>query len=119
MHNYGGNAGTPDGGSCAGGSGCDTEKFVADVNAVSLCGHNDWRMPTLPELHNLVDRGIASPGPTIDTSYFPNTPGEHYWSASPSAVNTANTWHVNFDSGDGGQASRAASLHVRLVRTGP
>lgn len=36
-----GNADTANGGTCKDAGRCDTEKFVADVNAASLCGHND------------------------------------------------------------------------------
>ncbi|MDO4723474.1 MAG: DUF1566 domain-containing protein, partial [Comamonadaceae bacterium] len=60
------------GGVCLTDGRCDTEKFVADVNAAGLCGKNDWRVPTIKELYNLVDRGRESPA--IHPSFFPNTP---------------------------------------------
>src|ERR1035437_4162283 len=46
----GGVAGTANGGVCSGGSGCDTEKFVSDVNTAGLCAIHNWRMPTQREL---------------------------------------------------------------------
>src|SRR5665647_969524 len=74
---YQGGVGVPNGGSCSGGSGCDTTKFVADVNAAGLCGVNDWRMPTAKEIEGLVDYGInlnVNPAvPAIYPTYFSDT----------------------------------------------
>lgn len=89
----GGYAGTADGGdSCYNSSRCDTEKFVADVNARGLCGYSDWRLPSIRELETLVKltyQEPSAPGPNIDTYYFPNTYanyGMFYWSATPDSV---------------------------------
>jgi hypothetical protein len=124
VHNYGGNAGTASGGSCETVGHCDTEKFVADVNIATLCNHNDWRMPTLQELYNLADWGIAWPGPTIDATYFPNTLSvpstlaQYFWSGSPIARYSDNACVVGFGSGDGGWTFRNVAMQVRLVRAG-
>ena len=77
----GGDAGTQDSGTCKG-SQCDTYAFTNAVNAKSLCGKNNWRMPTVGEL-----KGLLATTPTvnqplnvilyIDANYFPNT---RYWS---------------------------------------
>ena len=78
----GGDAGTQNGGSCSGGISCDTESYVATVNAAGLCGYHDWRLPTAVELQGLVDYSIGYPGPTIDTNFFPDTQQNVYWSSS-------------------------------------
>lgn len=118
VHNYGGNPGTDSGGACLVAGRCDTEKFTGDVNAANLCGHNDWRMPTRHELYNLADRGIAVPGPTIDATYFPNTPAWLFWSGSPVAGYEYNAWFVNFYHGSAYWIGRGGAHHVRLVRAG-
>lgn len=118
VHNYGGNPGTASGGSCETAGRCDTEKFVADVNAANLCGHNDWRMPTVDELLTIADLGIASPGPTIDPTYFPNTPAWYFWSGSPFAGYSDDAWVVNFSNGFDGADFRGNAGRVRLVRAG-
>ena len=119
--NDGGNAGTTNGGACVDIFNCDTEKYVAAVNAVNvagLCGFADWRLPKVGELYSIVDQSIATPGPTIDAAYFPNTKGNGYWSASPYAGNATVAWHVFFSSGDGLTSSKPAIYYVRLVRGG-
>ncbi len=118
VHNYGGNPGTASGGICETAGRCDTEKFAADVNAATLCNHNDWRMPTFQELYNLADRGITYPGPTIDATYFPYTMANYFWSGSPHAGYSDHAWLVYFGNGSGGWLLRSDPDPVRLVRAG-
>ncbi|MGI9211672.1 MAG: DUF1566 domain-containing protein [Methylococcaceae bacterium] len=96
----------------------NTSNFVQAVNAAGLCGSSDWRLPTADELHSLVDYGIPSPGPTIDSDYFPNTVQGWFWSSSPYAGNSSGAWVVNFDVGYVGYSYRDVTIAVRLVRGG-
>ena len=96
----------------------DTGGFVKAVNAAGLCGASDWRLPTADELQTLVDYGIASPGPTLDTDYFPNTVQGWFWSSSPYVGFTFNAWFVSFGYGSVDYSSRGGSVAVRLVRGG-
>ena len=123
----GGDAGTSAGGICANAQRCDTEKYVVDINAAGICGFNDWRLPTRGQLNSLLDYSIASPGPTLDTGFFPNTAGSGlYWSASPSAITIQNpspsviaiqnAWYVNFSNSKVNIFGKNQQLGVRLVR---
>ena len=115
----GGTAGTANGGTCSGGSGCDTEKFVADVNAAALCGYSDWRMPTANELHSLVDYSLSGTGPaTIDATYFPNTQANWYWRGDNDVAVRGYAWGVNFKSGYTINVDKANKYYIRLVRSG-
>jgi hypothetical protein len=120
VHNYGGSSGAASGGSCQTAGRCDTEKFVADVNAAGLCGHNDWRMPSFQELNNLVDRGRSNPA--IDPTFFPNTPAFDFWSGSPYAGllsgSSEISWNTDFSTGYGHGNYRSFARQVRLVRAG-
>lgn len=95
---------------------CDTEKFVQDVNAQGLCGHADWRLPSLPELYNLADRGRSNPA--IDPVYFPNTQAWFFWSGSPIAGFPDRAWGVYFYYGNDNWGYRSGANRVRLVRGG-
>ena len=97
-----------------GGQLCNTHAYTQVVNAQGLCGANDWRMPTVKELENIVDFGRY---PAIDADYFPNALGQFFWSSSPYAYNSGNAWGVYFSLGVAQTSmARAASARVRLVR---
>ncbi|MDP3695903.1 MAG: DUF1566 domain-containing protein [Desulfocapsaceae bacterium] len=99
---------------------CNTEAYVARVNAAGWCGKSDWRMPTLKELEGIVFFGTS---PTIDLYYFPNTPASSLvWSGTPlaqllpSGPNVA--WGVDFNDGSSDGGFRSDYGRVRLVRGG-
>ncbi|MEI7796166.1 MAG: DUF1566 domain-containing protein [Methylococcaceae bacterium] len=93
----GGYAGAQNGGSCRG-SDCDTSAYIKAVNAQTLCGKNDWRLPTNEELKGLVycadgesklfdavKGGYicnSAASPSIDSIYFPNTLSDWFWSST-------------------------------------
>ncbi len=112
--NTGGSAGTAIGGVCTGGSGCDTEKYVVDVNATNLCGANDWRLPTIAEFSNIASRDRINPA--IDTDYFPNTMNGRHWASSPYASDNNYAWFVDFNDGGESVSSKNLKSRVRLVR---
>ncbi len=127
----GGNAGytdfsTPN---CSTKNNCNTYAFTNAVNALGLCGKNDWRMPTKDELMKLVvcsdgnyqtDGSCTNPysvaRPTINSTYFPNTWMIEYWTSSPYAGNSSNAWGVGFYGGDSGYLRKVNPHFVRLVR---
>jgi hypothetical protein len=111
----GGAVGTESGGICATVGRCDTEKFMADVNELGLCGSNDWRIPTQKELEGIADLGRVRPA--IDPTYFPNTQYVNFWTSLPAPNQTTYARIVDFASGRAGVHSRNGKDAVRLVRT--
>jgi len=113
----GGSAGYADyGNNCFNTARCDTDKFVADVNAQGLCGASDWRLPNRFELESLTSNDRYNPA--IDTAFFPNTPSNWFWSSSPDAYGAYGAWSVGFDGGYVGGYFKYGAGYVRLVRGG-
>jgi len=77
-----------------------------------------WRLPNVKELSSIVDRNRSAP--RIDSTAFPATPGEWYWSASPiTRFDLTNfSWSVNFIDGSVGTLNRTSTGFMRLVRAG-
>ena len=89
--------------------------YVKSVNASSLCGFTDWRLPTSDELQGIVKMGTS---PAIDGAWFPNTQAVPYWSSVADYDNCC-AWFVNFYDGVADIDDRGAYrgiFRVRLVR---
>ncbi len=114
----GGSSGVINGGKCVNATDCDTEKYVAAVNAAGLCGYTDWYLPDRESLISIVNYSLDSFGQSIDTGYFPNTSSSYYWSASPYAGIASNVWLVFFYAGNDYVSRKSTSNYVRLVRVG-
>lgn len=69
--------------------------------ALSYCenldyaGYSDWRLPNKNELLSLVNYEKSSG----TYSYFPDMPGNYFWSASTESDNTDRAWFVFFYNG--------------------
>lgn len=85
----------------------------------SFAGHDDWRLPNIKELGDLVERSCV--GPAINLTYFPSTPSAVYWS------NTIDAYKVNDKGGiegllvdftDGSEFLTDVNKHrlIRMVR---
>lgn len=99
-----------------------TPECVTHADAVKTCaeldlaGHVDWRLPTVEELFLLADRSRKEPA--IDTTAFPDTQSDWYWTSTISAWSSDYAWIVHFRYGSASAASRGLSLGlVRAVRS--
>lgn len=99
---------------------CNTQAYVARVNASGLCGATNWRMPGKKELLGLVNYNSSGPGPTVDAVYFPRTKSASYWSSSPFASPSPEiAWAINFDTGISANSGSHNGFSIRLVRNEP
>ncbi len=97
---------------------CNTQNYVAAVNAIALCGASDWRLPTQRELLSIVNSGAS---PAVDSSYFPNTLGtstDIYWTSSTRADLPLTVWAVFFERGRLISVDKLRTQSVILVRGG-
>ena len=112
----GGDPGVQNGGICTGGVSCDTDAYVAAVNAAHLCGQTGWRLPTVEELRSIVDYGRY--GPAFDWQvYFANTPAaSSSWTAWPDAADARYARAISHNYGDDSRLLKSTGQFVRLVR---
>gem|GEM_PF-2265499 len=99
------------------------QRAIDSCEYLTLGGHTDWRLPEIYELETLVDYSIAHPGPTIDTSYFPETVPHKYWSSTTHAHSEYRAWYIYFYDGSdyGGfdyHDSKSIYRDFRCVRSG-
>ncbi|RRD38924.1 DUF1566 domain-containing protein [Comamonadaceae bacterium OH3737_COT-264] len=100
-----------DGSACTG----TVSEMTHEAALAHAKGQAGWRLPNVKELSSLLDRGCSAPA--IDATVFPNTPGNWYWTATPSAGDPANAWDVYFGNGYVNNYHRHYDVGaVRLVR---
>jgi hypothetical protein len=73
-----------------------------------------WRLPTIKELQTIVDESQTNP--SIDTTAFPSTPAQSFWSSSPLAGSSSNAWLVDFSFGYTNNNDVSSASLVRCVR---
>lgn len=93
---------------------------AAEANG-SYAGYDNWRLPNIKELQDLVERSCV--GPAIDLAYFPSTPSAVYWSntmdfrdVNPDGVDAIKGLLVDFT--DGTEFLTDVNKHrlIRMVR---
>ena len=62
------------------GRSCNTEAYIAAVNASALCGYRDWRLPTYTELAAIAGRTSSTATPSAELPFADIEEG-WYWTA--------------------------------------
>ncbi len=105
---------------CTGSASTHTWKTALEqaqsANGVSLLGQTDWRLPNVRELKSLAETACYSPA--INSSLFPSTVSNWYWTSSPYAADAYDAWFVHFEVGYESANVKNSNHYVRLVRGG-
>ena len=81
----------------------DIFQYMAAVNALSVSGHSDWKVPTRAQLIGLCN--LEAPTAVPDVTYFPWWPDGYLWSSTTAPTDGANAFVVSFwDGGSWGSA---------------
>jgi len=91
------------------------QSAITHCEALSLGGHEDWRLPNIKELTSLVDD--TKYGPSIN-DIFESKVSSFYWSSTTNADNSANAWYVLFRRGGRHHSTKDYGYYVRCVRAG-
>ena len=75
---------------------------ISYCTGLSLAGKN-WRLPNVNELKSIADYSLAT-SPAINTTIFPATVVNFYWSSTSIIAFTSNAWsvydgYVNYNNG--------------------
>jgi len=91
------------------------ESAITYCEGLTLSGQSDWRLPNVKELKTIVDNTKYSPA--INTTYFPNTQQNNYWSSTTEAgYDNYLARYVDFYDGTVFFYSKTGSAYVRCVR---
>lgn len=90
------------------------QQALTQADSFTYSGFDDWRLPNRKELDTIVDRHCFEPA--INTSLFPNTPVESFWTNSPYPFNGQSTWGIEFEFGGHKSLLRSGEHAARLVR---
>jgi len=107
----GGN-GKEDGGKCYFIS-CDTHAYIEQMNAHTICGFDNWRLPTNNELKSLDHP--TNFNPDIDTEFFPQTMLGYYWSTTETPNNISIAMAIDFHNNIGYATAKRIGHFVRAV----
>ena len=95
---------------------CDTQGYRLWLNQQTLCGHNDWRLPTASELVSIAHTTNTSTA--IDADYFPNVIKPRFFSKNTHAKDPNLAWYVYFSDASMSFTNKFDPSHLRLVRGG-
>jgi hypothetical protein len=95
----------------------DWDTLVDGSNAETLCGFNDWRVPSRTELMSIIDYGGNSP--VLDGDYFPNLSSNplSFWTSEAELEQTA--WSISMREAFMAAYDRSLYRFIRLVRNPP
>jgi hypothetical protein len=88
---------------------------------LTLANYTNWRLPSPMEAYSILN--LQNANPAINTTYFPNTTAEYWWTNTYQAGDNTKVWVTNAGGGIGNHpksetfsAGGTKKFHVRAVR---
>lgn len=78
---------------------------------LTLNGYSDWRLPTVEELHTVVDSTNKVKTEMKNVAY-----DDGYWSISEDTEDKANAWRIDFNDGEKYTFDKLYKTYIRCVR---
>ncbi len=88
----------------------EAKKYCEDL---VLSRADDWRLPTVYELRNIVD--LTRYDPALQRGFHFGL-SENYWSSTPYVDEKDRAWFINFKSGSVEHSRHSYDFYVRCVR---
>ncbi len=97
------------------------ENALIYCDTLTLGGYSDWRLPNAHEGFSILNQQNANPA--INTTFFPNTGAEYWWTSTVQKGDSTKIWCTNAGGGVGNKpksetisAGGAFKYHARAVR---
>ncbi len=97
------------------------ENAILYCDTLTLGGFSNWRLPTAQEAFSILN--LQNNNPAINTSFFPNTNAEYWWTSELQANDGNKIWVTNAGGGIGNHpknetlsAGGTKRFHIRAVR---
>jgi hypothetical protein len=89
------------------------KKTQGEANSYCLSAGSGFRLPTIKELHSILD--LTTANPAINETAFPDTPSEYFWTSTPVPSGPA-AWLIDFVDGALVYEAVGSYARVRCVR---
>lgn len=97
------------------------ESAISYCDNLTLANYSNWRLPSPMEAYSILN--LQNANPAINTTYFPNTTAEYWWTNTYQAGDNTKVWVTNAGGGIGNHpksetisAGGTKKIHVRAVR---
>lgn len=92
---------------------CTTAIYQLAANYMSLCGHSNWTIPSILDMHSIIKHEQFNPA--VELQYFPFTRSSYYWSSEGFAYTEDRAWAMNFAIGKKNDVEKSEFHNIMLI----
>jgi hypothetical protein len=91
------------------------QQALVSAHGYVYADQSGWRVPNVKELASITEGQCVRPA--INTSIFPNTPSDDFWTSSPAVSDPQRAWVIAFFNSSNSIKDKSLFVYTRLVRT--